>query len=180
MSWEEGSADADPEADVRAASDQEPDGPADGESGSIGARVDSVLGAAERAAEGIREEAREWARRHKEESQQRAEDVAAGRLRELSSITENLRSSARAVAEECDQLIKAIEEASSRASSDESPPKLRVAGSGSPGDAPISDRARLFAAQMIAAGDSREEISRRLRDEFGIQDASAMLDRMGA
>jgi len=38
----------------------------------------------------------------------------------------------------------------------------------------------LFAAQMIAAGDSREEISRRLRDEFGIQDASAMLDRMGA
>jgi hypothetical protein len=54
------------------------------------------------------------------------------------------------------------------------------ADAGSAGESQISDRARLFAAQLIAAGGSRDEISQRLREEFGIQDASAMLDRMGA
>jgi hypothetical protein len=166
-------------------------------SGSVGAQVDSVLAAAEQAATGIREEARDWARQHKEEARQRAEELAAGRLHELSSLTEDLRSRAKAVAKGCDQLIKAIEAASGRRPPSESGVKLRVASSesqeadempvtaglsnpASHEEAPISDRARLSAAQMIAAGSSRAEISQRLREEFGIQDAGAMLDRMGA
>lgn len=43
-------------------------------------------------------------------------------------------------------------------------------------DASASDGARLLAAQMAVAGSSREEIERRLRDEFGIQDAGPILD----
>jgi len=44
------------------------------------------------------------------------------------------------------------------------------------GDAPASDGARLLAAQMAVAGSSRKEIEVRLRDEFGIQDATPILD----
>jgi hypothetical protein len=162
----------------------------------VGTRVDSVLAAAELAAAGIREEAREWARQHKEESRKQADELAAGRLLELSSLTEDLRARAKAVVTECDQLIRAVEKASSSPAEDLGG-KLRIAGpepdetngvpgtaapadAGSAGESQISDRARLFAAQLIAAGGSRDEISQRLREEFGIQDASAMLDRMGA
>jgi hypothetical protein len=195
MASEGRSADADAKADARAASD-----PPVAEGGSVGTRVDSVLAAAELAAAGIREEARDWARQHKEEARRQADELAAGRLGELSSLTEDLRSRAHAVAKECDQLIEAIEKSSSASTAGDSGARLRLAGSepeqtdrnsetresgesgdvGSVGESQISDRARLFAAQLIAAGDSRDEVSQRLRAEFGIQDASAMLDRMGA
>lgn len=39
-----------------------------------------------------------------------------------------------------------------------------------------ADGARLLATQMAVAGSSREEIEARLRDEFGIDDAGAILD----
>jgi hypothetical protein len=39
-----------------------------------------------------------------------------------------------------------------------------------------SDGARLLAAQMAVAGSSRQDIEARLREEFGIQDASPILD----
>jgi hypothetical protein len=180
--WEGSSADADGEVDARAASDPESEPHVGDESGSVGARVDSVLAAAEQAARGIREEAREWAHEHKEESRRRAEELAAGRLRELSSLAEDLKSRAEGVAKECGRLIKSLQEASSRPAADDLGPKLRIAGSDAEeaDEGAIPDRARLVAAQMIAAGDSREEISHRLREEFGIQDASAMLNRMGA
>lgn len=141
-----------------------------------------MLAAAEQAASSIREEAREWAQEHQEESRRRAEELAAGRLRELSSLAEDLKSRAEDVAKECGRLIKSLQEASGRSTAGELGPTLRIAGSDAEGgdEGAISDRARLVAAQMIAAGESREAISHRLREEFGIQDASAMLDRMGA
>jgi hypothetical protein len=161
----------------------------------VGARVDSVLEAAELAATGIREEARAWAREHIEESRREGEELAAGRLRELSSLTDDLGSRARAIAEECDKLRDAIQEAV-RSTSEGSHTSLRIAPAdpepngtpdpngtteaGASDESQISDRARLFAGQRIAEGDSREEISKRLREEFGIRDANAMLDRMGA
>jgi|SRR3954447_10981777 hypothetical protein len=191
------SSDARAEADVRAASDPAPDSLGAAAGSSVGTRVDSVLAAAELAAAGIREEARDWARQHKEESRKQADELAAGRLLELSSLTEDLRARAQAVVTECDQLIMAVEKASSPPTAEDSGGKLRIAGPepdesngvsgtatpadvGSSGESQISDRARLFAAQLIAAGGSRDDISQRLREEFGIQDASAMLDRMGA
>ncbi len=42
--------------------------------------------------------------------------------------------------------------------------------------ATASDGARLLAAQMAVAGSSRQEIEVRLRDEFGIEDATPILD----
>jgi hypothetical protein len=55
------------------------------------------------------------------------------------------------------------------------PPPAAAAGGGSAGAAP-SAGARLLATQMAVAGSSRDEIESRLRNEFGIDDAEAMLD----
>jgi hypothetical protein len=43
----------------------------------------------------------------------------------------------------------------------------------------VSDGARLLATQMAVAGSSRDEIAYRLHEEFGIQDATAILDEIG-
>lgn len=56
------------------------------------------------------------------------------------------------------------------------PPPPQPIGQQAAGGAPASDGARLLAAQMAVAGSSRQEIEGRLRDEFGIEDASPILD----
>ena len=43
----------------------------------------------------------------------------------------------------------------------------------------VSEGARLLATQMAVAGSTRDEIAWRLREEFGIQDSSAILDEIG-
>jgi hypothetical protein len=53
------------------------------------------------------------------------------------------------------------------------PPPVSESDSGS------SEGARLLATQMAVAGGTREEITRRLREEFGIQDAAGLLDDIG-
>lgn len=53
------------------------------------------------------------------------------------------------------------------------PPRAR------PSSGRVSEGARLLATQMAVAGSSRDEISWRLREEFGIHDASAILDEIG-
>lgn len=46
-------------------------------------------------------------------------------------------------------------------------------------DSRVSEGARLLATQMAVAGSSRDEIAWRLREEFSIQDSSAILDEIG-
>jgi hypothetical protein len=58
------------------------------------------------------------------------------------------------------------------------PPESAPPTSAATGGTSASDGARLLAAQMAVAGSSREEIETRLRDEFGIQDAGPILDRI--
>lgn len=43
----------------------------------------------------------------------------------------------------------------------------------------VSEGARLLATQMAVAGSTRDEIAWRLREEFAIQDATAILDEIG-
>lgn len=43
----------------------------------------------------------------------------------------------------------------------------------------VSEGARLLATQMAVAGSTRDEIAWRLREEFAIHDASAILDEIG-
>jgi hypothetical protein len=255
----------------------QPPGPGD-ESGPIGSRVESVLEAAERAAAGIRQDAEEWARRYLEESRRKADDLASDRVRELSGLTETLMNRARAVAQQSDALLAALDDAGRRlvnsarpggnasgpdpyaqqpdpygqqpppspgyapeqyapqpqaapgppppsippqdpgyqgapqpaaAPPQAAPPPPRAPayapqqapphaapgppppapvpqappqppqGVGPEPDARVSEGARLLATQMAVAGSTRDEIAWRLREEFGIHDATAILDEIG-
>jgi hypothetical protein len=73
-----------------------------------------VLDAAERAANGIREDAQAWAQRYLEESRRRADGAAEARIREISELTDNLVNRARAVAQQSDELIAALDDAGRR------------------------------------------------------------------
>jgi vacuolar-type H+-ATPase subunit H len=84
------------------------------EAGSVGARIESVLEAAERVAAGIRQDAEERAHRYLEESRQKADEMAAERLHELSSLTDDLITRARTVAQRSQELIAALEDAGRR------------------------------------------------------------------
>jgi vacuolar-type H+-ATPase subunit H len=248
---------------------------------SVGGRVESVLDAAERAAAGIREDAQEWARRYLEDARRKADETAAERVQELSSLTDNLVNRARAVAQQSDELIAALDDAGRRVLNNarpgiveppqqaqppqppppqaqapqaqpqqQAPPPLPPRQAPPPPQQPIqqapppplqqappppqpgpppplqqapppiqqapppfqqppspfeqgppptqverppSDRlgpppqnnsrvsegARLLATQMAVAGSTRDEIAWRLREEFGIQDATGILDEIG-
>jgi vacuolar-type H+-ATPase subunit H len=172
------------------------------EPASVGSRIESVLEAAERAANGIREDAEEWAKRYMEESRRKADEIAAERVKELSELTDNLISRARDVAAQSDELISALDDAGRRLVSRERrdpleppeatrpaprpeperrPPPPEPTRQPTPGgnNSPVSEGARLLATQMAVAGSSREEIARRLRDEFGIRESNAILDEIG-
>jgi hypothetical protein len=56
------------------------------------------------------------------------------------------------------------------------PPPQPMSQPAAGGGTSASDGARLLAAQMAVAGSSRQEIEARLRDEFGIEDATPILD----
>jgi hypothetical protein len=63
----------------------------------------------------------------------------------------------------------------------QAPPPAQRAPAAAPQNAgPVSEGARLLATQMAIAGSSRDEISRRLRDEFGVLDPTAILNEIGA
>jgi hypothetical protein len=55
----------------------------------------------------------------------------------------------------------------------------RPAAPAIPHDSGVSEGARLLATQMAVAGSTRDEIAWRLREEFGIQDSTAILDEIG-
>ena len=118
-------------------------------------RLAAIVDAAERAASKVIDEAEEQARRHLEEARARADRLVAERLRQL--------------ADELDEPQAAVPRE----------PHLRpvetVAEPG-PGVRAGSAGARLLATQMAVSGSSREEIERRLRSGFDIEDTSEILD----
>jgi hypothetical protein len=89
---------------------------------SVGQRVESVLEAAERAATDIRSDAEKWAQRHMEETRRRADELAAQKVQDLASITDDLLARAQAIARQSDELINALDAAGRRALRRESGP----------------------------------------------------------
>jgi hypothetical protein len=153
---------------------------------SVGGRVETVLEAAERAARAIREDAERWAREHMEETRRRADELAVQRAKELSSITDELLARAQAVSRQTDELINAVDGGDHGTlkvvSGNDSEPAGTAPSSNHRPRCPagsVSDGARLLAAQMAVAGSSRDGIASRLREEFGIEDPSAILDEAG-
>src|SRR5262245_29857937 len=170
-------------------------------------RVERILEAAEEAAAGIREEAEREAGRYLNESRQRADALAAERIREISQLTDwmiaALDDAGRRVADQTGWIYAPPPRypppayrqppvppqppyqtppaappppASPRQLPSAQPPYQPPPPAPAP---PIPERARLLATQMAAAGSSREEIARRLNEEFAIEDSRAILNELG-
>ena len=168
-----------------------------GKADSVSAKVEDVLEAAERAAAAIREEASEWASKHMEDARREADQMAGERARELSRLAKELIAGASVVIKQSDEFLRGLDQTAVTAADNgatvredganvqakESAEGVDLAQdpSASPPDteSPISDGARLLAARMAVAETPRDEIAQRLQDEFGIQDAGPLLDRMG-
>ena len=123
-------------------------------------RLAAIVEAAERAAAKVIDDAEEQARRTLEEANARADRIVAERLR--------------ALADE-------IDSAETPSSSPRRESHLRPVEAEPAEPAPASPRsgasaARLLATQMAVSGASREEIERRLRTSFEIEDTSEILD----
>lgn len=170
----------------------------------VGRHLERIVAAAERAAREIVDEAEETARRRLEQADARAERLLAERLAGLAELAEALRRQAEAIGRHGERLLGALEGARGGVAAEEPAAEERAVGERAAGEGgaqppgpeprragarrahlsavepPVSGRepagARLLATQMAVSGSSREEIDRRLRNGFEIEDTSAILD----
>jgi hypothetical protein len=166
-------------------------------------RLEAIVEAAERAAEGVIDDAEAQARRYLSQALAEADRRAANRNGEAAELIDSLLGQALSLRQEAERLQASLEEARARVEgreqrqgpeviegSDEpeepaepAAPRLRAVVPSEEERAPEprptrpdSAGARLLATQMAISGSSREEIARRLRNGFEIEDADAILD----
>jgi hypothetical protein len=167
-------------------------------------RLEAIVEAAERAAEGVIDDAEAQARRYLAQARVEADRLAATRAGETADLIDSLLGQALSLGKEAERLQARLEEAQARVEGREQPresaevevqefeeseeserpeaPRLRaVSGEEEPAPELRSARAdsagaRLLATQMAISGSSREEIARRLRSGFEIEDTDAILD----
>jgi hypothetical protein len=119
------------------------------------------------------------------------------RARDLLELADALMERARTLASQSDQLIAALDDAArrlvesghgveasaplpaplrllKRAETNGKPPSTNGAA-----EDPVSEGALLLITRMSVAGSAHDEIARRLREDYGIEDASEMLERAG-
>jgi hypothetical protein len=97
--------------------------PGEGAPDGVGSRVESIIEAAEQAAAGIRADAEERARQYLEETRRRVDGAASQRMEDMSHLTDALIQRARAVAQQSDQLLAALEDAGRRVIGNSTPPQ---------------------------------------------------------
>lgn len=89
----------------------------------------------------------------------------------IAELASSLSEYAISVKREADRLVEALDEAANELAGlqheDQAGPINALA---------VSAGARLLATQLVVGGSGREEIEERLRDEFGIEEASGILD----
>ncbi|HYG96939.1 MAG TPA: hypothetical protein VD741_07500 [Solirubrobacterales bacterium] len=158
-------------------------------------RLEAIVEAAERAAESVIDDAEAQAKKHLAQARAEADRLAAGRVSDLAEMVDSLLEQAQTLRQEAERLQATLEAARARVEAAEgaepvqppdsgeepSPPRLRAVGAeeaASEAGAKRSDAAgaRLLATQMAVEGSSREEIERRLRSGFEIEDTEAILD----
>jgi hypothetical protein len=151
------------------------------------AQVREIIEAAERTAAAIVEDARAEARRQLDESRAEANRAAARRAEESARLTDELIGRTEAVWRQSDELLRLLGETKRHfdEAAEGSPPPGQPASYlrevvGQPRADAQGGRqvegARLLAAQMAVAGNSRAEIAATLQSKFAIEDPGPMLD----
>jgi hypothetical protein len=129
-------------------------------------RLAVIVDAAERAALSVIDDAEKEARRYLEEAQARADMIVAERLRQAADELETAGGAGTGGAAK--PRLRRVEPDPAPAEEEEA--ELREAPGGG------SAAARLLATQMAVSGAGREEIEKRLRSGFQIEDTSEILD----
>jgi hypothetical protein len=115
------------------------------------------------------------------------------RASDLLELADALMERARTLASQADQLIEVLDDAARRLVESGRgvevaplPAPVRLVESPQPvvlesanGSAPVSDGARYLITQMAIAGKNHDEMAKRLREDFGMEDADAVLTRVG-
>jgi len=170
------------------AAGDDPDVPSSSRISVASAKVAAIVEAAERAAESVIDDAEAQAHRYLAQARAEADRLAEGHLAEFSGLIDSLLGQAASLRQEAERLQATLEETKSRVETDPwpEPPRLRAVTHGEPAPEPPAQAAeekrtdasgaRLLATQMAVSGSSREEIDRRLRNGFEIEDTSAILD----
>jgi hypothetical protein len=163
-------------------------------------RLEAIVEAAERAAESVIDDAEAQAHRYLTQARAEADRITDRRMSDLSHMIDVLLDRADTLQREAERMQRLLEEAKFRiepeqpvsakeaAPSAEEPAPLREAPrlravthpeepAATP-EVPQGDAAgaRLLATQMAVSGNSREEIEARLRNQFEIEDTTAILD----
>ncbi|MGN6587222.1 MAG: hypothetical protein ACTHKT_07095 [Solirubrobacterales bacterium] len=153
-------------------------------------RLEAIVEAAERAAESVIDDAEAQARQYLAQARVEADRLAEGHLTELSDLIDSLLGQAVSLRREAERLQATLEDAREQVEPESGvepePPRLRAITREEPAPEPPAppteekrtdaSGARLLATQMAVSGSSREEIDRRLRNGFEIEDTTAILD----
>lgn len=152
----------------------------------VGVRIQEMLDAAERVAGDIRRDAEAAGEEYLQKRQREADEVVRQRINELETITQSLAARATGMEREASAFVAEVEQVRwrlARLIGDDDPPKsepIVSAPRNGAGHWPestgreASQAAALRATQMAVAGAERSEIERMLRDEFDIDDPSAL------
>ena len=163
----------------------EPRAPLGGLVADVGMRIQEMLDTAERAAGEIRANAEAAGAAYLRDRQREAEELVQGRMAELDTITQSLAARAAGMEREATAFVAEVEQVRwrlARLTGEDAPqsgPTAPAPGNGGPQwpTPPASDpsqAAALRATQMAVAGAERSEIEHMLRDQFGMDDPSAL------
>jgi hypothetical protein len=156
----------------------------------VGGRIQEMLDTAERVAGEIRADAEAAGRTYVQDRQREADRVVQERMAELDAITKSLAARTANMEHEMTAFVAEVEQARWRMGRliGEDGPPAESAPDGPPAPAPAaqsparfssgsSQDAALRATQMAVAGAERADIEQMLRDQFGMDDPSA-IDRV--
>lgn len=150
-------------------------------------RVAELLAVTERATGDIMDSANAEAERLVRETHSRAERLAEERMDRISKLTEDVMAKASTLDREVEQLRslmrQSVQTLADELGVDAAPTRPTPVFSsdavvGSQINGEHSQAVRVLASQLLAAGNSPEEVEDRLREEFGIEDPEALLDEL--
>jgi hypothetical protein len=147
-------------------------------------RVAEILEATDRAVSDIMDAANRESEQLVRETHQRAERLAAERMERISSLTEGVMAKAATLDLELEKMRKLVDDAVGALAAElglEQP--ARATAPKPPGAAPAGDEDRgdalqLLATQLLISGETYESASRRMAEEFGVQNPRFVLDSL--
>ncbi|MDQ2676558.1 MAG: hypothetical protein M3Y34_07085 [Actinomycetota bacterium] len=153
----------------------------------VGGRIQEMLDTAERVAAEIRTEAEAAGKAYLQERQVEADRIVQERMTELDAVTQSLAARAASMEHELTAFVAEVEQVRwrmARLIGDGAPQAHPASGKrfapgaqdvqGDAGDPGVSQAAALRATQMAVAGAERADIEHMLRDQFGLDDPSAV------